>query len=302
MDSMWNRQAADAAPVRAPALHWVASILVALVVTAACSGNEYEQAYYSDGKQLTTGPGTSAIIDYEQAYYSDGTQLTTDPDSLTILDPTILDLDLHGDGYPHCGITALTEIADVVFVGRVVGYRERLYAVPADSPEIREILEIPARREIYEGIVLQADAVLLGEMPESGSRITIVEWTLEEGENELYKQTELVERFFPGILAMSTGDGPLYLVYATSYREGTPGADLTLYLQRATSVVQDDGSIDLAGRVSFLGTSACISSEHGEQEWAERDYTLQDARDAAAFVKGLGGRRNPVGEWRDSHS
>ena len=279
MDPTRNRQAADAAPVRAPALRWVASILVALVVTAACSGNEYEQAYYSDG-----------------------TQLTTDPSSLTILDPTIPDLNVHGDGYTNCGIIARTELSDVVFVGRVVGYRERLYAVPADSPETREILEIPARRRVFEGIVLQADEVLLGEMPEAGSRITIGAWTLEEGENELYRQTDLVEPFLPGILAMSTGDGPLYLAYANSSREGTPEADLNLYWRDATSVVQEDGSIDLIPSVFVLGTSSCLSSEHGEQEWAERDYTLQDARDAAAFVKGLGARRNPVGEWRDGYS
>ena len=101
---------------------------------------------------------------------------------------------------------------------------------------------------------------------------------------------------------MSTGDGPLYLAYANSSREGTPGADLNLYWRDATSVVQEDGSIDLIPSVFVLGTSSCLSSEHGEQEWVERDYTLQDARDAAAFVKGLGARRNPVGEWRDGYS
>ncbi len=261
MASMWSRKAAETAPVWASVQRWVGSILVVLVVTAAsvsCSGNDSGQAYESDDRQLTT-----------------------DPSSLMIFDPTIPESGFHGDGIPYCGIKAFTELSEVVFIGRVVGYKERLFTEPSGYDDLLDI---------YEGIVLQADEVLFGEMPEEGGRITISAMTfmevwVEGDEKRLDKTIRSIRQYLPGIAAMNSGDGPLYLVYARSAEKGTPDADLNLYWQLVTGVVQEDGSIDLTSSVHFLTTSVCVSSEHGEQEWAERVYTVQDARDAAAFVK-----------------
>jgi len=234
---------------------------------------------------------------YSSSYYSDGVQFTNDPSTLTILDPDVGGGSFHGDGYSLCGVVSRTELSDVAFTGRVVGYRQRLFVEPNDSSG-------PANRTIYEGIVMQAEEVLYGEMPEAGSRITLVEAPLEEGDEILRKRfppdmTELLA----GIEAMADPDsGPLYLVYASAAEEGTPAGDLNLYGASLVSQIGSNESIKLL-QTGMSGTrSRCIGSEHGERGWVEQDYKLQDARAAGAYVSSLGEHRSDGTETYRLHS
>jgi len=96
---------------------------------------------------------------------SKGSTSIADSSSLDILDTSIKIG--FADAYEllHKDINTITEDSGVIFVGRVIDYKERLYIVPP-SPDL---LAASGPNEeiviIVEGIVLEADEVLLGEMP-----------------------------------------------------------------------------------------------------------------------------------------
>ncbi len=295
VNQMWYRRVVKMTLAERSVLRRIGLMLVGLAVAAVavgCSGFEYSAVVTGEYSSLATGEDS-------QPYFSDGGQFTNDPAELTILDPTINSFDIHVDGIPYCGVVALTELSDVVFLGRVVGYRQRLYTDPEELDVGNNNF---AARDIYEGIVMQAEEVLFGEMPEPNSRITLGAATLEERTDEIYKRLlPNIRWLLPGIEAMANpAKGPLYLVYAAA-AQNTPAADHDLYWLRHINGIYSNGTIDLTQRGSIFTTSVCVGSDHGEQVWAERNYKLQDARAAGAYVSSLGERRNDNSEWYSLH-
>ncbi len=185
-------------------------------------------------------------------------------------------------------IEALTNEAEVIFIGRVVGYKERLYTVPP-SPDILAVAkpnwEIV---DIVEGIVLEADEVLLGEMPEPDSRITLGVLALQETLDGTSKSRILsreISIFSEGIENIGSNDSPKYLVYAGP-SGSTKAKELGLYWIRTRSGVVrvgDDGSLTGARGIPF-SEEMWLRDDEGNFDWRPA-HDLQDARDAAELAK-----------------
>ena len=232
------------------------------------------------------GCGRDSIDAYDQ----DGaTQTASSAGVLAVLDETIPES--HAEAYEelHEDINAITEAAEVIFIGRVVDYKQRLYMVPPSADMLAVAEPDWEIVDVYEGIVLEADEVLLGEMPEAGSRITLGVRALQEtldGASRSRNVNREIALFHDGIKSMGSDDAPRYLVYAGPSGSGGRAHAFGLYWIRTRAGVvrvNDDGSLGRGGGMPFA--TVWDVNEAGEYEWV-LPYVLQDARDAAELAKG----------------
>ena len=208
--------------------------------------------------------------------------LMTDTTGISVLDETIPQSHVEVYEELHENIYEITDDSAVIFVGRVVDYRERLIVSRSDPDEPRE------KQFVADGIVLEADEVLLGAMPDEGSRITIGVWALTElpDGTPLSRHTGREIRLFEdGIRALSSGNSPQYLVYANA-STGHRGAQLGLYtINTRGGVVRIIEEESFGEGLDFPFVEVWAPDEEGEHQWM-LPYDLQDARDAAELAKG----------------
>lgn len=229
--------------------------------------------------QSLSGPGGDSK---RGANLSDDSDLLVFDESIPVSSDAVYEL-LYED------IEAITEDSDVVFVGRVVGYRQRVMVVPPSAGMVAVAKPDWEIVSVYDGIVMEADEVLLGEMPEPESRITLGVRALQEtldGTSRSRITEREVHLFREGIKNMGAVDPPRYLVYAGPSVPGTKEHGLGLYwISTRGGVVQvyGDGSLGQALGDPFL--SVLGTNEDGEARWVAHDHTLQDARDAAELSK-----------------
>ena len=80
---------------------------------------------------------------------------------IAILDEAIPAVDVHGDYWPeHDDLRSITCASDIVFIGRVTGYTQRLLTVPpaGEDPD-------PSRlSDILDGLVFTVDELLIGDL------------------------------------------------------------------------------------------------------------------------------------------
>ncbi len=178
-------------------------------------------------------------------------------------------------------INEITEDADVVFIGSVVEYKERVFLHRVNSTRW-------PRYWVYGGIVMQADEVLLGEMPEADSMITLAVRSLTEFTDGRVHSRHIdreISIFDEGLRSLGSVDSPQYLVYAGPSPPGTRWHELGLYwiLSSGGAVrVYNDGSLSQSKEGPFAAVREI--DEAGSYDWVT-PYDLQDARDAAEFAK-----------------
>jgi len=196
----------------------------------------------------------------------------------------------YADAYEllHEDINIITEDSGVIFVGRVVDYKERIYTIPPSADKLAVAEPDWMIVGVVEGIVLEADEVLLGEMPEPDSRITLGARTFQETLDGRVK-SRLMQReitiFRDGIESIGSDESPQYLVYAVPSNPGGRGASFGLYWINTRSGVLrvgDDGS--LAGSRGMPFVEVWLSDGEGNFDWRPA-HDLQDARDAAKLAK-----------------
>ncbi len=208
--------------------------------------------------------------------------------NLTVLDENIPVAYIHAYEHLYDDINAITDAAEVVFIGRVVDYKERLIIEPPTTGMLSVAESDWEVVDVYEGIVLEADEVLIGEMPESESRITLGVLALQEtldGSKKSRLFDREIELFEDGIRSIGSDDSPQYLVYAGPSDLGTQGHALGLYwIKTLGGVVRiyDDNSLGYGKGKPFIDVAQV--DEEGEYDWVF-PYDLQDARDAAELAK-----------------
>ncbi len=208
--------------------------------------------------------------------------------NLTVLDENIPVAYIHAYEHLYDDINAITDAAEVVFIGRVVDYKERLIIEPPTTGMLSVAESDWEVVDVYEGIVLEADEVLIGEMPESESRITLGVLALQEtldGSKKSRLFDREIELFEDGIRSIGSDDSPQYLVYAGPSDLGTQGYALGLYwIKTLGGVVRiyDDNSLGYGKGKPFIDVVQV--DEEGEYDWVF-PYDLQDARDAAELAK-----------------
>ncbi len=188
----------------------------------------------------------------------------------------------------HQDLNAITNASEVVFIGRVVDYKERLIIAPPDADMLSVAESDWQVVDVYEGIVLEADEVLFGEMPESESRITLAVHALQETLDGTSRSRIVdleIAIFEDGIRSIGSDDSPRYLVYAQPSDLGTKEHALGLYWIKTSGGavrVYDDGSLAYGKGRPFVHVWGM--NEEGEYDWV-LPYDLQDARDAAELAK-----------------
>ncbi len=273
----------------------VAIVSVFALVSCASDPDAHDTVSTADSETalLTDSVSLSeiSVSDQENSQNSQTSEVSspaTDAPNLAILDDGIPAG--YADAYEllHKDINTITEDSGVIFVGRVIDYKERLYIVPP-SPDL---LAAAGPNEeiviIVEGIVLEADEVLLGEMPEADSRITLGARAFQEtldGESRSRLMQREIALFRDGIESIGSADSPQYLVYAVPNNPGGRGASFGLYWINTRSGVLrvgDDGSLTEAAGRPFV--EMWLRDGEGNFGW-RLPYDLQDARDAAKLAK-----------------
>jgi len=271
-------------------LNWISMAIVSVVALVSCgpTPNAHDAVSSADSE---TPLRTDSSNDQENSQNSQTPGVSSaaiDAPILAILDDRLPVAYIDNYEILYEDIEALTNEAEVIFIGRVVGYKERLYTVPP-SPDILAVAkpnwEIV---DIVEGIVLEADEVLLGEMPEPDSRITLGVLALQETLDGTSKSRILsreISLFSGGIENIGSNDSPKYLVYAGP-SGSTKAKELGLYWIRTRSGVVrvgDDGSLTGARGMPF-SEEMWLRDDEGNFDWRPA-HDLQDARDAAELAK-----------------
>ncbi|MCY4279235.1 MAG: hypothetical protein OXC59_00790, partial [Acidimicrobiaceae bacterium] len=214
--------------------------------------------------------------------YDDPDNLTVSRSDLsTVFDDSIPVASASYSEYFPDDINEITQGAIVAFLGHVVGHTERVFLHRINSKSW-------PRYWVYDTIVLQADEVLVGEMPEPDSKIMIAARALTENLDGKVHSRHIdreFDIFGEGIRSIGASDSPQYLVYAGSSRPGTRPHELGLYwvLSSGGAVrVYDDGSLGEGKGGPFAEVWGM--NEEGEYGWVF-PYDLQDARDAAELAK-----------------
>ncbi len=230
-----------------------------LPITAACTGTS-ESLFEPESEQLSV-------------------ELL--PEQLLVFDDSIpVAAGSYSEWLPE-DIDEISEDADVIFLGRVVDYKERLFLHDLESSSW-------PRYWVYDGIVLQADDLLLGEMPDPDTKITLAVRALTELHDGTVHSRHIdreISIFGEGIRSIGSAESPQYLVYAGPSPPGTRWHELGLYwiLSSGGAVrVYSDGSLG-AGNASPFAKVWDANAE-GEYDWVF-PYDLQDARDAAELAK-----------------
>jgi len=178
-------------------------------------------------------------------------------------------------------IDEITEDADVIFLGRVVDYKERLFLHDLESSSW-------PRYWVYDGIVLQADELLLGEMPDPDSKITLAVRALTEHHDGTVHSRHVdreISIFGEGIRSIGSAESPQYLVYAGPSPPGTRWHELGLYwILSSGGAVRVYGDGSLGAGIASPFAEVWDANAEGEYDWVTL-YDLQDARDAAELAK-----------------
>ena len=231
-----------------------AVVTVFALLAGSCSGGS------SDGQ----GPGRAgeAVADGEVQ------------SGLAILDEAIPALDVHGDYWPtYDDLRSITCASDVVFMGRITDYTQRLLTVPPD-PEDPD----PSRRsDVLDGLVFTVDELLIGD-PGGSAQVTVAFWALtvnEDGSPHSRVVGAPFEVIRPGIEQRGDPEGPLYLVYAVASEADSPFDVPGVYYFKTNGGVTQvlaDGSLD-------VGADRPFRSGHG--------LGVEDAWEAARAAKRL---------------
>ncbi len=271
-------------------LNWIAMVIISVVAFVSCGStpNAHDSVSSVDSETaLLTNSGS----DQENSQNSQTLKVplsASDAPKLAILDDSIPVG--YADAYEllHEDINIITEDSGVIFVGRVVDYKERIYTIPPSADKLAVAEPDWMIVGVVEGIVLEADEVLLGEMPEPDSRITLGARTFQETLDGRVK-SRLMQReitiFRDGIESIGSDESPQYLVYAVPSNPGGRGASFGLYWINTRSGVLrvgDDGS--LAGSRGMPFVEVWLSDGEGNFDWRPA-HDLQDARDAAKLAK-----------------
>ncbi|MCY4175279.1 MAG: hypothetical protein OXD37_02940 [Acidimicrobiaceae bacterium] len=182
---------------------------------------------------------------------------------------------------PYDSIEDISVDSPVIFLGQVVGYKERLLL------DNLEWIDWDAY-DVYDGIIMQSTEVLVGKMPEPDNKITLAVRALtENGDGTPHSRhiNREIDIFGDGLQSMRSANAPEYLVYAGPSRPGTPEHEAGLWwISTAGGAVRvfEDGLLG-EGKdrpfARFWGVN-----EEGENGWVF-PYDLQDARDAAELAK-----------------
>ncbi len=179
----------------------------------------------------------------------------------------------------HDDLGSLAESSDLVFVGRVTDYVERVVTVPQSA---EDPWGFP---QVWDGVVFTVDELLAGTLPDGETKVMIGTWAYSlnrDGSPRYRKSLRPIGIVRSGIEQRNLPDGPRYLVYASL--EPNPDSDLyrpdLFFFNTAGGVVEilDDDGLGIGEDFPFHRRWQVTD---GVGSFVSQGFSLDDARFAA---------------------
>ena len=179
----------------------------------------------------------------------------------------------------------LMNSSDIVFVGRIIGYKHGLrrsptmYALHSSDAALPSEYNSLLRVDVYDGVTFEIEEIIAGDLPLEQRQATLIVQSLIENHRSDFTYRvhepswEVIES---GVAAHLHPDGPRYLVYATDSRNSDPPYFFPWHYvfttQGGVAPLMKDG------RIGAAAVGPLAAPGHG--------LTLDDVRAAAAGPEG----------------
>ncbi len=215
--------------------------------------------------------------------YSDSTSIEPDADkAYTPYPSTALVATLNTNYQEVDTLEAMTNLSDLVFVGKIIGYKDRLRESPTMYPHPdpgvgSPRMSYPLRVDIYDGIIFEIEEVIVGKLLPEQNHATLIIQSLILNRRSYFTYRVLEpswEVIESGVAALLRPEGQRYLVYATDSRRSDPPyffpGHYVFATQGGVAPLLEDG------RIGTAASGPLADPDHG--------LTLEDVRAAVAEV------------------
>ena len=206
-------------------------------------------------------------------------------EDLMAYDQSIPLTDTEGWWVLYDDLESLSGTSTLAFVGRIIGYQERIRVVPHS-------IEVPAVHRganVYDAIIFAIDEVLVGEDDPRQNAVSVAVRRLilnPDGTARFRVSESPIETVEPGIAARNMSDKPSYIVYVTEDQETySPFYDSGYYFFNTPGGVAPMLGGERIGYALDRPLARPVVVEDGVYRQIDHGLTLDDARAVGRVVE-----------------